>query len=396
MRSNRLRPRVRIGAFAVATSMVIVACSSDSAVVSQLESDLADAATDNALMAEDLAATQQELLEASSSLTDAQSETALVGSELDAAREEVAVLRVEVADLKSTLRSSESASQRAVREAEQALKESEDQVQALMLVYDDDLSAARSELSKAAQEFACDYGAGVLETGGSSELITSNSVLSAFLASEAYSKAIAESESVASLTSLVSSPGDALNAPADVLLKTPAVTCWQAGDAKVNAALYEHQSILREAVLDAACTNGASVAYEGWDGYIDTAAFRSWELAVGDDYSYEYTTAIEERYGSLEAFLAIPPDELEAEDARCEADRDLIESKSSGTWNVGDEIKAGTWKAFDVSDCYWARLSENGDIRANHFGDGLRLSVNVSPSDGQFEISGCVFYYANP
>ena len=76
--------------------------------------------------------------------------------------------------------------------------------------------------------------------------------------------------------------------------------------------------------------------------------------------------------------------------------RDLIEPKSGGTWNVGDEIKPGTWKAYDVSDCYWARLAENGGIRANHFGDALRLTVNISSSDGQFEISGCTFYYANP
>jgi hypothetical protein len=56
----------------------------------------------------------------------------------------------------------------------------------------------------------------------------------------------------------------------------------------------------------------------------------------------------------------------------------------------------GTWKAYDVSDCYWARLSENGDIRDNHFGDALRITVNVSPSDGQFEISGCLFVYPDP
>ena len=122
--------------------------------------------------------------------------------------------------------------------------------------------------------------------------------------------------------------------------------------------------------------------------------YLNWELGVDDARAYEQS--VKDRFGSIKAFLAIPDNDIQAESARCEDIRDLIEPKRSGTWNVGDEIMPGTWKAYDVSDCYWARLSENGDIRDNHFGDALRITVNVSPSDGQFEISGCLFVYPAP
>lgn len=127
-----------------------------------------------------------------------------------------------------------------------------------------------------------------------------------------------------------------------------------------------------------------------------TTVYQNWELTIGFDVAFDYRESVEARFGSIEAFVAIPATDIQAESDRCEDIRDLISPKSSGTWNVGDEIRAGTWNAYDVSDCYWARLAENGDIRDNHFGDGLRLSVNVLATDGQFEISGCTFYFLNP
>lgn len=395
---TRPRPSIRIGALAVATSMVVIACSGDGAEISQLEAALADAETENAMLSEDLASTQQELTQAVSSVSDSHDETARIAAELEAANEDVAGLTAEVADLKSTVRSNESESQRAIREAEETLKKSQDQVQALMLAYDDDLAAASDEVSQAAREFACAYGKEAAEAGDKVSAISSGPMLRAFFASDAYSSVVAESEAASSLMSFVSDPEDALNASANEILEAPAVDCWQREDTRANAVLYEHQGVLRDAVLDAACTEGASDLYTDSSiaGYQATAVYQDWELRMGYSEARSYVSSIEDRYGSLEAFLAVPESEIEAQDARCEEIRDLIEPKSSGTWNVGDEIKPGTWKAFDVSDCYWARLAEDGDIRANHFGDGLRLSANVSSSDGQFEISGCRFYYANP
>lgn len=395
MRRIRNRKYIRTIALALALALVAAACSTDTTETSRLEADLSNIAAENAALAEDLAAAAQELSEAQASISELAplaDELTPLADELAQARDEVEALKVEVDEL----RSDRTANDRAVRDAESALKSSQDQIQTLVLAYDADIAVASNELSQAAQEFACAYGKEALGAGKGISSLSSTKILRAFLASDTYSSTVTGSESVASLMDFVSDPEDALNAPTDEILQSPAAACWQAEDAKVNATLYEHADVLRAAVLDAACTNGADVAYDDWDGYRDTAEYQSWKLTVGGDASYEYQSAIDERYGSLESFLAIPDAQLKAEDARCIDDRDLIESKFYGTWNVGDEIKAGTWKAFDVSDCYWARLATNGDIRDNNFGDALRVSVNVSPSDGQFEIDGCLFYYANP
>jgi len=119
-------------------------------------------------------------------------------------------------------------------------------------------------------------------------------------------------------------------------------------------------------------------------------------LTEGYDDTEVYEDAVAAKFGSIEAFLAIPPADLAAEDARFETVRPLISPKGSGTWNVGEEIQPGVWKAYDVGDCHWARLAGDGDIIDNHFGSALRLTVNVSSSDGQFEISSCTFYFDNP
>ena len=64
-----------------------------------------------------------------------------------------------------------------------------------------------------------------------------------------------------------------------------------------------------------------------------------------------------------------------------------------GTWMVGDDIKAGTYRTKGNSDgCYWARLSgtsgELADVIANGDADGP-TSVTISDGDVAFETSGC-------
>lgn len=230
--------------------------------------------------------------------------------------------------------------------------------------------------------------------------VTGTAALSAYASSDELA-VLSETSEIGTAIEVAETLGeDRYGVSADVV-ETIAVNCWQKEDAKINAALYVHQNVFRNAVMDAACTtDSADGVFNNRSGYGDTAVYQNWELSVGYSDAQDYIEAVEDRLGSIEAFVAIPTAEIEAESARCEEIRDLIEPKGGGTWggtwNVGDEIMPGTWKAYDVSDCYWARLSENGDIRANHFGDALRISVNISPSDGQFEISGCTFYYANP
>jgi hypothetical protein len=175
------------------------------------------------------------------------------------------------------------------------------------------------------------------------------------------------------------------------------VACWQEEDARINASLYIYEDVLRQAALEAACVHGQSDVYGDFSqGFEDTGTYANWELNIGSDEAFSYIDSIEDRFGSVESFLSIPKEQLAAESDRCEALRPMISPKGSGTWNVGQEILAGAWNAYDESDCYWARLAENGDIRDNHFGDALRITVDVQSSDGQFEISRCRFYYANP
>ena len=172
-----------------------------------------------------------------------------------------------------------------------------------------------------------------------------------------------------------------------------AVECWQQTDEQINAALYANQTVIQNSVLEAR-------VYPQHPDRLPrlrrTNTYQAWGLSFGYDAASGYISDVVDKFASIEAFVALSADNVAAEDARCADERELIEPKSSSTYNVGTEIKVGTWKAYDVSDCYWARLAENGDIRDNSFGDALRISVNVQASDGQFEINGCRFYYANP
>lgn len=277
-------------------------------------------------------------------------------------------------------------------EAEADKERAEELVAELTLAYSEEIEAARATLANAASTVACDWGRSQAAAGQTSGVVTGSAALATFRSSDELALLSEAPEIVTAIDVAQTLGEDRYGVSADAV-EAIAIDCWQKEDAKINATLYTYQSVFRGAVLDAACTQGGNDAYST---YRETSDYQSWWLKVGDDTEREYRSSVEDRFGSIEAFVAIPASDIEAESARCEDIRGLIEPKRSGTWNVGDEIMPGTWKAYDVSDCYWARLSVNGNIRDNQFGDGLRLSVNVSSSDGQFEISGCTFYYANP
>ena len=61
-----------------------------------------------------------------------------------------------------------------------------------------------------------------------------------------------------------------------------------------------------------------------------------------------------------------------------------------GTYLVGTDISAGTWRAANPSDCYWARLSNFGgstnSVIANNNGVGI---VTISGDDVGFQSSRC-------
>jgi hypothetical protein len=282
--------------------------------------------------------------------------------------------------------------ERLVAEAESDMEEAKKLVAELTLAYSEDIAFARATVATAALEIACDWGTSQAVAGKPAAAISGLGALSAFTTSDRFAE-LNESREIATAIAVAATLGEDRYGVSTDAVEAAAAGCWQKEDVKINAALYTYQDVFREAALDAACTHGRQGAYTD---YKRTSIYQSWWLTVGNETEVEYRNSVVDRFGSIEAFVAIPATDIDTESARCEDVRELIEPKSSGTWNVGDEIKPGTWKAYDVSDCYWARLSANGDIRANHFGDGLRLSVNVSSSDGQLEISGCTFYYANP
>jgi hypothetical protein len=64
----------------------------------------------------------------------------------------------------------------------------------------------------------------------------------------------------------------------------------------------------------------------------------------------------------------------------------------SGTFEVGSQIEAATYRAAGGTDCYWARLSGLGgngtDIIASDDTMGPAI-VTIEPSDAAFESDGC-------
>jgi len=62
---------------------------------------------------------------------------------------------------------------------------------------------------------------------------------------------------------------------------------------------------------------------------------------------------------------------------------------SDGVYEVGAEIKPGTYKTRAADTCYWARLADpdGSNILANHLGSGL-MTLRVRSSDKFIELTG--------
>ena len=320
-------------------------------------------------------------------------------AELSALADSYEQLQTDLDGWEDRAKSAEATVETAEQERDTALAEAEEaaaELASVLHAYSDDIGAARAKLASAATSFACVWGTAQASDGGASPTATGDTILEAFAQSDAFDT-LTDAPEIATAVSVAETLGDDPYGADPEEIKAAAVNCWQKEDAKLNVAVYEHQSLMREAVLEAACTLGASQIFGTYfPGYEYTEAYQNWQLTIGSEEANGYMRSVQARFGSTEAFVAIPDAEIQAESDRCHDIRELIEPKSDGTWNVGSEMKPGTWNAYDVTDCYWALLLENGDIRGSHYGDGLRLSVNVLSSDSQFEVSGCTFYYANP
>lgn len=355
------------------------------------ESEVEKLDSENDQLASGLAAAEEQLSSANATIAELEETLITRQQELEDATKRAAELD---ADLSTEIAQLENSLEDAVAEKEEA----EQRVAELLLTYSDEIDAARATIAGEARGFACDWGTTRATDGQALDTVTGQAALDAFSSSETFQQ-LRDDPEIATLLSVADTVGEPPYGISTDEAQTVAVECWQAEDARVNAALYEHQEVLQSAALEAACLYGVtSDLYEDRDsdGYWFTATLQEWFLDTGFENAGEYIDSVRGRFGSLEEFLAVPESELQSEAQRCQDRRNLISPKSSGTWNVGDEISTGTWLAFDASDCYWARLAENGDIRDNHFGDALRISVNVRSSDGQFEIDGCRFYYAKP
>jgi hypothetical protein len=63
---------------------------------------------------------------------------------------------------------------------------------------------------------------------------------------------------------------------------------------------------------------------------------------------------------------------------------------SDGTYTVGVDVKAGTYQATDVTNCYWERQNRQGRTIANDFVvAGPRVQVTIAASDFAFIAEGC-------
>ncbi|MFF4227990.1 hypothetical protein [Streptomyces sp. NPDC001820] len=62
----------------------------------------------------------------------------------------------------------------------------------------------------------------------------------------------------------------------------------------------------------------------------------------------------------------------------------------AGVFQVGDEIKAGTYYATDVEGCYWERTDANGEPIDNYFTHAAkRVQVTIRSSDYSFNSESC-------
>ncbi|WP_300007689.1 hypothetical protein [Pseudonocardia sp.] len=87
--------------------------------------------------------------------------------------------------------------------------------------------------------------------------------------------------------------------------------------------------------------------------------------------------------------------ELDAREAAIgAAEREYEENTipGTGTFLVGEDIAAGTYRTAGSSECYWARLrgtsGDLDDIIANGFAEGP-TTLTIAPSDEAFEVGRC-------
>ena len=68
---------------------------------------------------------------------------------------------------------------------------------------------------------------------------------------------------------------------------------------------------------------------------------------------------------------------------------DINEPKDDGFHTIGIEMSAGTWISQGTGDdCYWARLNNNQDTIANHYGKAGG-AVTIQPTDYEFKTEDC-------
>lgn len=126
------------------------------------------------------------------------------------------------------------------------------------------------------------------------------------------------------------------------------------------------------------------------------AAYRAAQPGVGVDDQGAYRTVLEvcaqtnpwvSTYFSVsaeEARVALETLCPEAPHAQLLRQITSGEAFGAGTWQVGTDIPAGRYRSkVDVTDCYWERLTRNGNIIANDFLSAAVDGVTVTVRDGE-------------
>ena len=393
------RPWLGLGAIAVILGIALVLAVvlvGQGSTVSSLRSDLADSQSKVDSLSGQVDGLNTQLGDQTAALDAATAEVSGFNDVKGQMEDTISAMETELGDLQAQV---DSQSQRLSDQAGEMTDLRAEATELTQLTaelkstYSTEIAQDRTTLTDSLVSFACDWGASEATAGHPQSNVTGSRVISTFQSSDEYTVLTESDSGIADVLDVASALGEAPYTVSQDEVEQRAVECWQQTDEQINAALYANQTVIQNSVLEAACIHGAQTAYRDYD---DTNTYQAWGLSFGYDAASGYISDVVDKFASIEAFVALSADNVAAEDARCADERELIEPKSSSTYNVGTEIKVGTWKAYDVSDCYWARLAENGDIRDNSFGDALRISVNVQASDGQFEINGCRFYYANP
>lgn len=85
------------------------------------------------------------------------------------------------------------------------------------------------------------------------------------------------------------------------------------------------------------------------------------------------------------------PERLPVLDAATAA---AVPTIDSGKYEVGKEIPPGTWRAEDVTNCYWERTAADGNIIENNFvAAAKRIDVRVRSTDAFFISRSCKTWF---